>query len=559
MRRMLVAACACLAAALVLSACVALPTSGPVTAGNEAGFVGTAPDVQFIPLGPQKGASPKQIVQGFIAAATSPDGDWAIARQFLTPAARRTWNPEAGVTIDDFVDRTYTSVGDTSVTLSLTQTASVDATGAYSSTDAAPSPLPFTLAKGSDGQWRIAKAPDGIVLDSDSFADVFTAYSVMYFDPTWTYLVPDVRWFALNPVTRIAQAVATAPASWLAGAVVTAFPDEVKAPPSVPVVDGQAQVELGSKASGQTATVLDRMQAQLEASLATAGVTAVAMTANGVDLGAAAVRTRTARVDSRALVDGTAGFGFLTGTGIEPIVGLSTALAALAPQAPTAIEVSPDRDIAAVRYASGQVARVRASDGRAQVLDQRPGLIAPTVDSLGYVWSVPAAHPADVVAYAADGRAVAVGGAWPAASAITAMQLSRDGTRMVALVASGAQAEVWVSGVVRDASGMPTRLGTPLPLATVADTGVDVAWLDDSTVGVLVRSGSEMTLLRQQVGGVGVRSSAPAGVTTIVGGAQSAAPWLRAVDGTLFVRRGTTWQQAAQGVRVLATQQGAPQ
>ncbi len=555
----MLALAAAVTAAVVLSACAGLPTSGPVNAGNEAGFVGPPPDVQFIPLGPQKGASPKQIVQGFIAAATSPDGDWAIARQFLTPAARGGWNPEAGVTIDDFVDRTYTTVGDTSVTLSLTQTASVDATGAYSTTDAAPSPLPYTLAKGSDGQWRIAKAPDGIVLDSDSFADVFTAYSVMYFDPTWTYLVPDVRWFALNPVTRIAQAVATPPASWLAGAVVTAFPDEVKPPPSVPVVDGQAQVELGQKAAGQTVTVLDRMQTQLEASLATAGVTAVAMTANGADLGAAAARTRTARVDSRALVDATSGFGFLTGTGIEPVTGLTAAIAALAPQAPSAIEVSPDRDMAAVRYASGQVARVRAADGKAQVLDQRAGLVAPTVDGLGYVWSVPAAHPADVVAYGADGRAVAVGGAWPAASAIVAMQISRDGTRMVALVESGSQTEVWVAGVVRDASGMPTRLGTPLPLATVVDTGIDLAWIDDATVGVLVRSGADVTLLRQQVGGVGVRSSAPAGVTSVAGGAQSASPWLRAADGTLFVRRGTTWQQAAQGVRVLATQQGAPQ
>ena len=47
-----------------------------------------------------------------------------------------------------------------------------------------------------NGEWRISGGPDGIVLSQSSFSVVFTERALYFFDPTYTYLIPDVRWFA---------------------------------------------------------------------------------------------------------------------------------------------------------------------------------------------------------------------------------------------------------------------------------------------------------------------------------------------------------------------------
>ena len=50
------------------------------------------------------------------------------------------------------------------------------------------------------------------MLDRDVFPSVFHDYSVMYFDPTWEYLVPDVRWFpTANAASRVADALVNEP------------------------------------------------------------------------------------------------------------------------------------------------------------------------------------------------------------------------------------------------------------------------------------------------------------------------------------------------------------
>ena len=45
--------------------------------------------------------SPTQVVQGFLDASASFDGDHAVARQFLTPPASADWETDAGVTVYD--------------------------------------------------------------------------------------------------------------------------------------------------------------------------------------------------------------------------------------------------------------------------------------------------------------------------------------------------------------------------------------------------------------------------------------------------------------------------
>ncbi|PFG20333.1 GerMN domain-containing protein [Serinibacter salmoneus] len=88
------------AAALCLAACASLPTEGPVEAGRtEAPAVGS---IQYDATAPGVGDSPVEIVQGFLqagAAGLTGEGDFEVARTYLTPEASATWSPLAEVVV----------------------------------------------------------------------------------------------------------------------------------------------------------------------------------------------------------------------------------------------------------------------------------------------------------------------------------------------------------------------------------------------------------------------------------------------------------------------------
>lgn len=560
-RRRILASAVAVVLALVLSACAGMPSAGSVQQGLSSTDTDEPLEFAFRPASPQPGATPDQIVKGFIAAGTSPAGGWEIAKEYLAPGLAQTWNPDATVTVDDLSQRQWVQMSDTTFELTLSPVGDVDDTGAYTQRDAGSALLQFELAKQSDGQWRITKADDGIVLDRTLFPQVFKAYPLMYFDTSWTYLVPDVRWFAQrnNTAARIVrQLIDGSPSPWLAGAVASAFPDEISAPSSVPISqDRVAQVEVPPAALGLPATQLGRMQTQLEATLAAANVTDVVMTVGTVDIDVAPAPSLSTQIDARAAVRTKDGFGFLSGTELQPIAGITQEMQKDPGRDATAIELSPDRGFAAIQLPSGVVGRV-TSDQKYAELDTRAGLVPPTVDGFGYVWTVPASRPSAVVAHAADGKAVEVADAWPGATRIHSLQLSREGSRVVALVDIGGRSEAWVASIVRE-NGAPTRLGQPMRVAVLSTPGTDAAWLDDVTLGIVTVVDGQATVLTQQVGGLSSVSTLQATVTTIAAGSQLTSVRLRSADGVLWLRAGARWQKNATGILVLATQQGAPQ
>ncbi|MBB2976308.1 hypothetical protein FHX49_001882 [Microbacterium endophyticum] len=540
--------------ALALVACAGLPTSGTVNPGLPASGEETVPDFSFVVDPPQPGATAEQIVDGFIRAGSGPRQNWATARLFLSESAQNDWQPDAGVTVDVLSERKYTDASPESVTLTVKTAATVDESGVYQTTDGGSAVLPFTLEK-EGGEWRISQAPDGVVLDEDQFSSVFHSYSLMYFDPTWEYLVPDIRWFpTLNAATRIADALIDgSPTPWLSGSVVSAFPENVEALPSVPEVDGVAQVELTETALSVPTDTLSRMQTQLSESLASAGVTGVQMLVSGSPLTVEPATYRSTRVDARPLAQTESGFGFLAGSDVTPVEGLSDAMADVDAKA---IETAADQKSAAVLTTDVVVVRVDAN-AAAEDVDDRAGVIDPTIDPEGYIWSVPRDQPNAVIAVDVDGNSFEIATAWPEATEITAMQISRDGTRMAALVSENGRWSVWVAGVVRSSDGVPERLGDALAVTTLDEIGIDVGWLDSSTLGVLSGDSDGVLFTQQPVGGIATTTSAPPGVISLAGANQPGLVRLLGADGELYVRR-TNWVSSASGVSVLATQQGLP-
>ncbi|WP_295839428.1 LpqB family beta-propeller domain-containing protein [uncultured Microbacterium sp.] len=540
-----------LALVLALAACTGLPTSGYVNPGRGP-QVDDTQAFAFVPDGPQEDATPAEIVEGFLRAGSGPADDWATAKLFLASGTK--WDPSARVTIDRLADRRATPTADGSgVSVSLSTVATVDASGAYSpSAGSIAESLSFTLAR-IDDQWRITSAPDGVVLYEEVFPTVYQSASVVYFDPSWSALVPDVRWF---PRPLVASRIATAlvdgsPSGWLAGAVRNAFPDELSlVGRSVTLTTGGvAQVQLPRAALALDRTTLDRMQTQLGRSLATAGISDVQMTVEGTPIAASEVSVRVTRVDPTPAVLTTAGvFGALSGDSVEAIPSLSDAVESLEP---LSIELEVDRSLAAVRTRQGGIASALA-DGRTFLLDDRPGLIAPTIDADGAIWSVPSAAPTQVRVTTAEGVPREVGNAWPDASEIVAMRISRDGTRVAAIVTVSGVREVWVAGIQR--AGGDIDLGAPHVLSLSQQGAFDLAWIDDTTVGVLAGVDGASTLRELSVGGRGTEATAPDGAISLAAGSTS----VRVLDdqGRLYSRRGSSWTLVATDVRVLAAQQG---
>ncbi|MDJ0349875.1 LpqB family beta-propeller domain-containing protein [Cryobacterium sp. PH29-G1] len=542
--------------AIGLGGCSGIPRDGTVHAGNEI-VPDDNPAPVFLPALPQKDASTDSILRGFMDASSSPENNYDIARQFLTPAFRATWDPTAGVTVDNGSGRTLTTIDEGATLVAVTPVAEVDQTGEYREVDASPVPLRYEFQL-IGGQWRISAAPDGTVIDENTFNDVFSAQPVYFYDPGFRYLVPDLRWFprGASAPTKLVNAVLNGPSSWLAGALVSAFPEGSKlTADAVQVVGREAMVDLNSEALNADRQTLQRMKAQLAASLPSGLSVEITIDQNSVVIDDLASRAPIIdpRVDARALLLRGGEFGFLaaTGQGITPIDGLSDAIAQLAP---TAVTLASGQGSAAVLAGAGvYVVRV---DEQPVLLDSRAGLLAPSIDNDRFVWSVPANDPSALVVYSPEGEATVLPTPWPEATSISAVKISRDGARLIALLGTGSETRFVVASVIRT-DGTPTGIGAPVLLASGGKVGLDATWIDELTVASLSTLPSgETVIVAQQVGGVSSTVDPPVDSRFLVG--SNTVRDLRIVTGTgtLSVQRGAGWQARIDDVALLATQQG---
>lgn len=552
-------------AALALAACTGLPTSGEVQLGQPLGQAPDDPDFLPYASGPIAGAGPEAIVEGFLQAAVTPDDGWAIARRFLTPEFAAKWRPGNGVAIDDdAVSRTVTSSVDdqeaekateADVQVQVKQVGSVDKRGEYSEQSGSSS-LPFKVERTEDG-WRIASAPEGIIIDDSWFPQVFEGYALQYFDQTWTRMVPDVRWFPRRSAalaTTIAQALfGGSPSPWLEPAVNNAFPKDVLlAREAVPIVDDVAEVALNRAASLLEDDTLRRMRTQLEQSLAAAGVhvTEARFTVDGRPLQAGVVQLAAPPEETGPVVLNADAFGTIEGDEVTPIPGLSGDVLGF-PQPISSIDVAADQSFAAVRGTDGHVYWV--GDGEVNELDRRDALVKPAIDPYGYTWTVPAGAPAAVAVAGRDAAAHAVAKAWPSATSISHLRISADGARVAAVAVVEGQQSIVVAAIVRDATGMPVELGSARVLGRLSSPAAGLAWLNPNQLGVLTDL-ENPSLVSQTVGGLASGEGAPTGAV-VLAGSRSGARVLSA-DGVLLARGDTTWRQSATGIRVLATRAG---
>ena len=483
-RARLVAGIAALAAAIALVGCGGLPSAGPVVAGPALGEVD--PDYVVSPSGPADGASPQEILGGFMLAVRAPQAEYQIARQFLTEDFAAKWNPDAGVAIRSGIveiGEAPDSTPEQPVLLyEYLMTASVDEGGRYREQVPPTERIAEIRFVQEDGQWRIAAVPDGIVLGSVAFTRAFTSVPLYYFDPTFRYLVPDVRWFASRGTTptRAVAALLGGPDAWLERSLVSEFPAGTGVGAGgVVVSEGRAVVDLTSQAAAADGRTLDRMRQQIGATL---GIAEVELRAAGVPLAPESGGTP-ATIDpqpSGAVLVGTGDdFGFGTASGVVQIEGVTPQVVAADA---VAVTLARDGKSAAILTPSGEVRYVAAGAAATTLIDDRPGLVAPGLDQFGFIWTADAAPGGRIEALDRLGSPVGiVVEGLPSDASILSIAVSRDDTRLLLATHSGLGSRILVYGIERQ-DGVPVRLGQPLELPAPGGDLLGAAWVNDRTV-----------------------------------------------------------------------------
>ncbi len=562
-----------------LAGCAAIPVSGPVVAGAP---VEADRGLRALVQGPSRGQDPVGIVRGFLRAVLGAGQDYEVARTFLDPVAAARWLP-SDHTIVYAGEPTVRIVGEggeevpggevgeavsVAAQIDMAVVGTLDAHGRYVQEPAGTRRLvDVRLSRDNpQGQWRISSLNNLSMVSASDFEFLYRdGYRLYFLDPTREFLVPEQRWFPQSEATatRLVAELLEGPSSWLAPAVVTAFPGSTElAPPSaVSTRAGQATVPLTPQARNASGPERSLMQAQLLATLQPVlGIGSVRMTVDSSELTvpAAASRPRAdpdvqaspvlvagerlVRLESRELVD-VKGLPDTSGLGISnPGMGYS------------------DNGVYAVLAAERSQLRTvtQGADAVSEPLLTAPDLTAPSFDWRGWVWTSPAVSTGTVFAARADSAAIEVTASWLEGRRVTSLRVSRDGTR-AAVVSTGADGSALIdlAGVDRSSDGTPTRL-------TVARTPVagpdllsaqEAVWVDENSLAVLGRrvEDERARVLLVEVGGTVQAPLTPVdgALVAITAGNGERSVLVATDDGRLLGQAGAAWVEIPtdEGVR----------
>lgn len=175
-----------LCGALLATACVRMPSDGPVTEVDTEVSSTSPPGISYDPAPPQGGESSTEIVADFLEAMKATPSKTSVAREFLTADAQRSWTPETSIiTYGELGD----PVGDLAVSLPLTGIEEYDDRGAWQRSRPGET-ITFELAS-EDGEWRIDGLPDALIVPGSWFENAFRPVSLYFFDPTGQIFVPE--------------------------------------------------------------------------------------------------------------------------------------------------------------------------------------------------------------------------------------------------------------------------------------------------------------------------------------------------------------------------------
>lgn len=538
-----------------LTGCAALPVSGPVRIGPDLTPSSDVESFYYSPSGPTEGASQAEILSGFIAAGTGPQNDYAVAREFLSESLRSIWNPNQEVLVQRQSPQVTIGDDDTAQ-LSVDVIAQIDQDGRYETRPLGTTKILDYEFVQEAGQWRLSSAPDATVLIRPVFEVVFRDYSVYFVDRQKRYLVPELRWFPSTAATgtKLANALLRGPSSWLRPAVISAIPSGTRLSiDAVTVEDGVALVDLTARAL--VASRADRLvfKAQLDATLsqlANVERVAISIERSNQEITETAGQLRTAGANTLVVV-GDLGLETV-GISETDFFGDGAEFFDLNPA--TDIAISKQSSSLALLTAAGVIRTSLVNPGvDAELVDSRSGIISIEYDRQDYLWSVTRARGSNIIATSSMGEQFRVSAPWLANEAVRGFSISPEGSRIALLLASASRNRVLVSAIVRNSSGVPIELATPIEIASEVAGPSQLSWVSLMSIAIVNSTDDFTNAVLVSVGGTSRVIRALPNTNQIVASGPNSELFLLTNSAELHRFTGSTWVLIRGDVRALST------
>lgn len=555
---------ALLAFALVLTGCASLPEAGSVSRGIDA-----APQSEAISLvaeDPQPGDSAEQIVRGFLnGAAAGTADDYAVARRYLTSEASDSWNAGAAVGVYSGSNPLeITQVDDQTYTVGVTLSGTVDASGVYTpAPGASTTTVEFGLVEDANGQWRIDRLDNGVLVSEVIFGSQFRQIPLYFLTADSEMLVPDVRWYPQRTApTSALHGLLGGPVSWLEGPVFSAIPGNTAlADGSVTVSSGTASVDLTSEALSADAFARQLIRAQIEKTLLSLPqIQRVELTVDDMPwdspVSGLEVDTEPSVGRSPVLWDVEEQLlGTFSGSASTPVNPLPDVVpTAGVDPGPVALSYGDEHPTVMLSGTSALITVPTEQDPEPRTVMTGPDLVAPSYDRHGWVWS--GFEDSDAALYAArstgDQDPVAVEAQMLAGAELIALRLSREGSRIALIYQVDGALTVEVAAVVRDDAGVPVAVTEGAQVTPQLIEASDVKWVDDQHLAILGLSTQNNTVHLTPVGGATrLLPSVPEAVQ--IAARRSEREYDRELyvitaSGELHGRSGFGWRELADGV-----------
>lgn len=539
---------AVLVVAVVLAACAKLPSSPLNQLGPEIASSDTKESLYYSPSGPSKGSNQVQIINGFLYAGNGPQNDYSVAREFLTSTNSSKWHPGNETLIQSGQTVVLSNTG-TKLRLLVNYDARVTGDGTYLSEPGSKRVLEFRLLQ-ENGEWRISSAPNLTSVLAPNFNVLFKAIPVYFWDKAFAYLVPDIRWFPTRAslATRLTNALLAGPNSWLAPAVQNILPTGTKLNVNAVTVEaGTASIDFNSTALKIPTWKRPYLQSELLATLGSiSGITQVAISIERspqvITLGASGMPVPSSNLPVVLTSDGLshlAGVSLLDISGSQDIVTKQNA---------EDFVISIDESLLVVlgnkKIYSYNLGLLKNSN---QLIDERQGLVSPSIDPFNSVWSASARPGEPIRVTDIIGSQVNIPNPYGTKRNIRAISVSPEGSRLVTLT----DRSVEVFAIIRDKNRKVTGLGKPITMSAFGATTEAISWFDSTTLlGLSKDSNNFQSSITALVGGpatVGRRTENGVSVVTILGGNQ----YYLDSKGVLYVSKSFGWDHLRAGVLAL--------
>ncbi|AJT41440.1 hypothetical protein UM93_07765 [Psychromicrobium lacuslunae] len=550
---------------LALAGCAGIPTGGAVGQVQNSPSSGSDNlNIGYSEQPPAPDADQRGIVVGFLNAATGVGNNFQVARKYLTSAAEASWKSGQRTVVYSESPEIVTSGNSGAVSANLKVQSIVDSTGVRTpSAPGAVESLKFNLVKVA-GEWRIDSLPDGIALATNLFTDLFKHYALYFYDPGFSYLVPDVRWLpgkGDSVAISIVKALLDGPANYLRGAVASAFPDSIRLEsPTVPIENSIATVDISAKPllDASPSTKL-QMQTQLLATLQGGlnTVTGVRMRAGSdqIVLGSdpqPADKLKPPAVSGRLIGISNNDLAYLDGNVIGPIAGVAS-VAQLEPSNPAqSYRLFADGGAVAFLNATGSSLYTIAPGQTVVKPVSATKLSTPSFSPSNWVWTAAGDGSGNVYASHPGGQGtnqnpvVVLNIDWLKGRTVNSFRISRDGTRALVVSTANGQSRVQLTGILRQdttAESAPRDLTDPSTIY-LSNTAISEGyWAGESSFVLYAPGAKEVTPIDVELTQDGAQMPTLTGLQQLSVGNSITELYALDAKGTLYKSSAGSWAE----------------